>query len=135
MVSLLFTVRLSEPTDAANILINYNPLDRGPLGQGKENMYERLLFHAAERIQSCPLPKDKLTYYTEEEKEQHQKLQWPGFGNTWLAEFRANSNLIIFKNPINRPSYKGRLDAEEWQLLKSSLSFELKFTFLVFHAL
>lgn len=50
MVSLLFTVRLSEPIDAANILINYSPLDRGPLGQVKKNMYERLLFHTAKRM-------------------------------------------------------------------------------------
>lgn len=121
MVSFLFTVRLSEPTDAANILINYSPLDRGPLGQVKKNIYERLLFHTAKRTQKCPLSKDKLTYYTEKEKQQYQKLQWPGFENTWLAEFRANSNLVIYKNPINRPSYKGRLDAEEWHLPKSSI--------------
>jgi len=46
------------------------------------------------------------------------------------AGFRANSNLIIFKNPTNEPSYKEQLYAEEWQLLKSSLPFELKYKFL-----
>lgn len=76
MVSFLFTVRLSEPTDTANILINYNPLDRGPLGQVKKNMYKRLLFHTAERTQKCPLSKDKLTYYTEEAAASKITVAW-----------------------------------------------------------
>lgn len=32
-------------------LNNYNPLNRGPLGQVKKSMYERYLFHTAERTQ------------------------------------------------------------------------------------
>lgn len=63
-------------------------------------MYEWLLFHVAKIIQWRPLPKDKLTYYTEEEKQQHQELHWPSFENSWLAGFRANSNLIISKNQL-----------------------------------